>query len=306
MVKSSTQHYLYTNINEEQRNLLQHNVLRPSLQKMMVEMLENYGLREQLEQTLKTSSQLLILEAGSGSGSFLRDFADLLDEQGLLASANLNGVDLNLNYVTSAEQQNQLKPAWANLRYYQHDITLPLERSYSLKLEKKLEFACICATVLIQYLPNARQHVLNLYHYLKPGGVLYLCDLYMSYDGEHSAIAPNAVMEEFGRIGTRVVRNLNEGKIVAEETASWLREAGAEKVQAVLDMAQTSKGDQRSLEILRYYIALVRSVTPALLNQGLIDQATHDKFLSSVFQVERFSFAQLPFIHTLAQKPVQA
>src|SRR3954447_18156755 len=105
---------------------MQHNVLRPVTQKLLVEILENYGLQQRLELAQKTGSQVLILEAGSGSGSFLHDFADLLDEKGLLQAANLTGLDLNISYVSEAEQQNHLKPAWTNLNYYQHDITLPL------------------------------------------------------------------------------------------------------------------------------------------------------------------------------------
>lgn len=299
-----TQQYLYGIVDEEQRNILQHNVLKPTILKLLAEILENYGLRQRLEATLKTGSQVLIMEAGSGSGSFLHDFADFLNEHNLLKAANLNGLDLKEDYVLGAEQQNQRKSAWANINYYHHDITTPLEHNYSLKLEKKLKFDCICATVLLQYFPDAHLHVLNLYNYLKPGGVLYICDSYMSYDGEHPWIAPSPLLEETGRLATGLVRNLNGGKIIAAETAGWLREAGAEQVQTVVDVVQTGKDDQRTLEILRYYIAILRNVIPVLLQASVIDRAKHDQFMAAVFQLDRNSFCQQPFIHTLARKPL--
>lgn len=296
--------YLYSVVDEEQRNILQHNVLKPTILKLLAEMLENYGLRQKLEAALQTGSQVSIMEAGSGSGSFLHDFADFLNEHKLLKAANLNGVELKEDYVISAEQKNRLKPAWANLNYYQHDITSPLEYNYGLKLEKKLKFDCICATVLLQYFPDARQHLLNLYSYLKPGGVLYVCDSYMSYDGEYPWIASSPLLEEAGRLATGLVRNLNGGKIIAAETATWLREAGAEQVQTVVDLIQPKGDDQRTLDILRYYIAVMRNVSPILLGAGLIDQAKHDQFIAAVFQIDRNSFCQQPFIHTIARKPL--
>src|SRR5437868_3691817 len=122
MLDTSTRTYLYSVVNEEQRNVLQHNAIRPTVFKLLAEILENYGLRQRLEAALQSNSQVQILEAGSGSGSFLRDFADFLNEQHLLEAANLNGVDLNLEYVISAEKQNHQKSAWAKINYYQHDI----------------------------------------------------------------------------------------------------------------------------------------------------------------------------------------
>lgn len=303
MSETSTLPYLYGVVNEEQRNMLQHLALQSVIQKLLVEIVDNYGLGQRLKTALNNHSKVLILEAGSGSGSLLHDFADLLDERGLLPAADLNGIDLNGDYVSSAEQKNNQKPTWRDINYYQHDVTEPLSHNFSLKLENKLQYDCICATLLIQYLPNARQHVLDLYNYLKPGGVLYLCDSYMSYEGPQPWIAPNPTMERFGRVATKLVRDLNGGQIVAQETAGWLREAGAEQVQTTYDPIQVKGGDARSIEILRYYIAIVRNVAPVLFQLGLISQAQLDEFLSSIFQIDRTSFAQLPFIHTLARKP---
>jgi hypothetical protein len=101
------------------------------------------------------------------------------------------------------------------------------------------------------------------------------------------------------------VRDLNGGKIIAKETAGWLQEAGAEQVQVITDLIQ-AKGDDDpfSLDVLRYYITIVRGVTPALLKMGLIDQIEYNEILESVFQVGKTSRAQLPFIHTLVRKPL--
>jgi SAM-dependent methyltransferase len=299
-----TQKYLYGVVNEEQRSLLQHHVLKPTIQRILVEILEKYGLRQRLEVAKQTGNQLLILEAGSGSGSLLQDFANLLHQNDLLQAVNLNGVDINLSYVQNAEELNKKSPAWANINYYQHDITQPLEGNYSLNLEKKLQFDCICATVLLQYFPNAHQHILRLYNYLKPGGVLYLCDSYMAYGGEKGWQAPIPGIEKFGLVGTKVVRNINGGKIIAKEAAQWLSDAGAEQVQAVTDLIQAKGSDSFSLEVLRYYIAVVRTATPIHLKNGALTQAEHDDILASVFQITKDSHAQVPFIHTLARKPL--
>src|SRR5690349_11798795 len=103
MMHTSTKQYLYSEINEEQRNILQHNLIKPTILKLLPQMLENYGLRQQLEAARKNRAQLVMLEAGSGSGSFLHDLADFLNEQGLLPAANLNGLELKLDYVMNAE-----------------------------------------------------------------------------------------------------------------------------------------------------------------------------------------------------------
>jgi SAM-dependent methyltransferase len=300
---TSAQKYLYSVVDEEQRNLMQYNVLKPKTCEVLGEVLENYDLRERLEAAKQTGTQVLILEAGSGSGYFLQDFADLLHQHDLLQAANLNGVDIDMRYINSALQLNKKSAAWANINYYQHDITKPFEQNYSLHLEKKLQFDCICATLLMQYLPDAQQHILRLYQYLKPGGVLYLCDSYMWYGGAKGWLAPTPGLEKFG-LGTTLVRNINGGKIIAEETAPWLREAGAEQVQTWFDLIQANEDNPASLDVLRYYIALVRSVTPVLLQVGMINQAEHDDILASVFEIRKTSRAQLPFIHTVARKPL--
>lgn len=297
------QEYLYKVIDEDQRNQLQHLVLRPTIEKVLAAMLGNYGLRPRLEAAKASGSQVLILEAGSGSGSFLRDFADLLQTQGLLAAADLNGLDIDIGYLGQAEELNEQNPAWSNIHYYQHNITVPLEQNMSLNMEKKLQFDCICATVLLQYLPNARQHLERLYDYLKPGGIIYMCDSYMAYEGAKAWQAPNPTIEQFGIIATKLVRDMNGGKIIAEETAGWLREMGAEKIQSIDDLIQADGSNQRSIEALRYYISVVRGASSVLLKLGLIDQAKYDSFLSSVFEINKTSKARLPFIHTIARKP---
>jgi SAM-dependent methyltransferase len=297
------QEYLYKVIDENQRNQLQHLVLRPTIQEVLAAMLGNYGLRPRLEAAKASGSQVLILEAGSGSGSFLRDFADLLQMQGLLAAADLNGLDIDIGYLDQAEQVNQQQLAWENIHYYHHNITVPLEQNMSLSMEKKLQFDCVCATVLLQYLPNARQHLERLYDYLKPGGIIYLCDSYMAYEGAKAWQAPNPTIEQFGIIATKLVRDMNGGKIIAEETAGWLREMGAEHVQSIDDLIEADGCNQRSIEALRYYIAIVRAVSPLLLKLGLINQTQYDAFLASVFEINKTSKARLPFIHTIARKP---
>ena len=297
------QEYLYKVIDEDQRNQLQHLVLRPTIEKVLAAMLENYGLRPRLEAAKASGSQVLILEAGSGSGNFLRDFADLLQTQGLLAAADINGLDIDIGYLGQAEELNRQNPAWANIHYYHHNITVPLEQNMSLSMEKKLQLDCICATVLLQYLPNARQHLERLYDYLKPGGIIYMCDSYMAYEGAKAWQAPNPTIEQFGIIATKLVRDMNGGKIIAEETAGWLREMGAEQVQSIDDLIEADGCNPRSIEALRYYISIVRAVSPLLLKLGLINQAQYDAFLSSVFEINKASKARLPFIHTIARKP---
>jgi SAM-dependent methyltransferase len=297
------QEYLYKAIDENQRNQLQHLVLRPTIHKVLTDMLENYGLRQRLEAARNGGSQVSILEAGSGSGSFLRDFADLLQGQGLLQAADLNGLDIDIGYLDQAEKLDNQNPAWSNIHYYQHNITVPLEQNLSLSMEKKLQFDCICATVLLQYLPNCREHLLRLYNYLKPGGIIYLCDSYMSYEGEKAWQAPNPTIAQFGVAATKLVRDMNGGKIVAEETANWLREMGAEQVQTVDDLIEAAGSDQRGIEVLRYYISVVRGASAILLKLGLINQAKYDSFLAAVFEINKNSKARLPFIHTIARKP---
>lgn len=295
--------YIYEVVNEEQRNLLQHSVLRPKHHELMLTMLEDYGLRQRLEKAKENSTKVSILEAGCGDGYFLQDFADLLQEYGLLQAADLNGVDISLDYILGAEKRAKTKASWSKINYYQGDITLPLEQNFSLKMDQKLQFDCICSTLLFQYLPDAKRHMLHLYNYLKPGGIFYVCDSYMVYGGPRGWEAPIPELVKFG-IATDMVRSLNGGKVVADEAVGWLQEAGATQAQAFSNMLQANGSNQASVDALRYYIAIVRNATPLLLAVGLISKQEHDEILASVFKIGKEDHARLPFIHTLAQKPL--
>ncbi len=296
--------YIYDVINEDKRNLLQHNILKPVTRQMLQEMLATYGLRQKLLVAKEAGTRVSILDAGCGDGFFLQDLADLLDEQGLLDAARLIGVDINEKYLAGAEKRSKEKASWSKILYFVGDVTQPLSQNYSLRTLGLTQLDCICATLLLQYLPNARQHLATLYSSLKPGGILYLCDSNMIYGGEAGWHPPLPELEKFG-IATYMVRALNEGKIVAVECEGWLKEIGAENIKVVWNKIQTGDESEASLEALRYYISLVRSVSPVLVNMGLINKAEQDELVASVYKITGDSKAQLPFIHTLASKPAE-
>jgi SAM-dependent methyltransferase len=301
-MKPSTFKYIYSVLNEEQRNLLQHNILKPKANQILEELFENYNLKHRLQAVRDSDEKLFILEPGCGDGHFLPDLADFFAEKGFLSQVDLTGLDINSEYLAEAKKRVASRTGKSVINYYNVDITEPLEKNFTLSMLKKTQFDCIFVTLVLQYLPNAQKLLQHLYSYLKPGGVIYLCDSYMRYGGEKGWLAPIPEWTPF-EVATELIRDLNGGKVVAEEYAGWLQELGAEQIQVYPNMIETTDDNKESLEALRYYIAIVRGTTPLLLKVGKIDQETHDSILNGVYKITKGARAQLPFIHTIARKP---
>src|SRR5262249_48073709 len=152
-----------------------------------------------------------ILDAGCGLGLFLHDLAEIIEGRFGPTAADFYGIDVDQVAIVAATDFAKIsKPPHPYLNFYLHDVTLPLEKCRGLFLDKQYKFDFIRAHGLIEYLPNARQHVERLYQALKPGGVIYLGDVLFKR-GPDGWIAPHPAFEPFADAFFSSLLGLNQG-----------------------------------------------------------------------------------------------
>jgi 2-polyprenyl-3-methyl-5-hydroxy-6-metoxy-1,4-benzoquinol methylase len=281
---NSLQNYVFGESDDRERLAIVHAFMRANFITQTLQVLDQYGLAQRLEQARLTATRLQILDLGCAEGLFLHDLAALLEERGLLGAAELNGLDVNTAAIATAEAYAKISsPPRPYLNFYVWNMTQPLTDNLILRAEAKTQFDYIYALSVLEYLGEARQQLERIYHMLKPGGIIYLRCL-VTKEGSDGWIALHPVLAPLNRAVGLSITGLNGGIDVATNTAAWLREVGAEDVREYIDKVQAGGAGPRGRESLRSTVLLARNAAPHLIRQGLLTQAQYDEILTTLYR----------------------
>ena len=298
--------YIFANSNDRTRLKLQHDISRPHFLEIIEQVMNDYGLAERLEKAKTRGEKVRILDFGCGEGMFLHDLAEILEKRGLLEAADLNGIDNDRAAIMTADEYCQIsQPPRPYLHFFVHDGTHPLEDCLGLPQDDRLEFDFIFAILVLEHLPDARQHLERLYRNLKPGGVIYLSDFVAQEGGDYGWVLPHPVMLPIGRILNQVWLNKNNGEVIALEIAGWLRQLGAEKVQATPNLAVMGGDTKAGMDMFRNFLLGIRNACPFLIARNIITQAQLDEMLETLYrELTRESTGRTGHMDILALKPL--
>lgn len=313
-MKDKRKDYIFADASSDQERLvLQHQVNKPSFVRAMELVLDEYGLARRLETVLEYNElkalpkkQVRILDLGCGEGLYLHTLAEILENRGLLAAAQLNGIDINRAAIITAEEFSRIaKPPRPYLNFYIGDATRPLEECSALVEEQQSpQFDFIFAVFVLEHLQQARQHLERLYHSLAPGGVLYLRD-FVPQEGEEGWVAFHPVMTRFIHSYVTYLLDLNEGVQVAIEQAGWLRQLGAEQVQAISDKMIATIETDLGRKQLRNDLLIIRNSGSMLVARGKLSQGELNTLLETLFrELGPHSRGQSTHMDTFARKPL--
>lgn len=298
-------------LNDHARLAIQHAGMKPKVVKHMNRALDQYNLAERFQAGVNGNSparKARVLDFGCGEGLFLHDFAELLESRALIERVELSGIDRNSAAVTTAEEFARLSiPPRPFLNFYEHDGLRPLEECVLLRREGypygPVSFDFIFATMVMEHLPNARDHVERLYDALTPGGVIYFygCELERTYE-EFGHFHPT--LKFFGQAVSKMIMSVNPGVSVARSQAEWLREAGAEMVQSTEVEVVVGGDTEYGRWLLKDTVMIARGVGKILIERNALTQARFDEMMSELYsQLTAERQGQGWFIETLARKP---
>lgn len=316
------QNYVFAQSNDRERLMLQYQVFKPSFIAAIEKVLDEYGLAQRLQQVTATTTdakgdagsisnanKVRLMDVGCGEGLFLSEVAALLEARGLLAAADLNGVDLDSGAIATAREFSRVsKPPRPYLNFYVHDATRPFAAQLNLAMGNKLEFDFIMALALVEHLPDARPQVERLYDSLRPGGVIYLRDVVVAgadKDAEDGWLAPHPAMTPIYRHFFAYMQSKNPDVEVAKAQAGWLRERGAEMVQTTTLPFIAGGDSQTGMLMLRNWFMGLRNSSPALVKQGLISQAEVYQTIQTLFrELNASAKGRSVLVDTFARKPL--
>ena len=231
-----------SNSKNSERLAAQYKADKPVFEAALNKVLTDYGLAQKLAQAKASGHKLRILNYRCGEGLYLHLFSEFLESRGLVEGAELYGVDWDPAVIATADEYQKFStPPRPNLRFFVHDLALPLAEGYNLNplrdKEGQVRFDFIFAQRALTYGPHARQVLERLYnHNLKLGGMLYLRDVAVSQEGPQGWYAPHPALQVLGAAIIKIIASSNPGIEVTEATSKWLEELGAYQIQAIKDL----------------------------------------------------------------------
>lgn len=303
-LSSSLLSYISGTVGEKERLFLQYGISRPFFLKTFGQIFgdEGYALANQIKATATTSQKAQLLEVGCNEGLGLQDVVKLLEERGLGSRVELIGLDINRAAIAEAEKR--ARSSGSDIHYYLHDVTVPLESNALLAQETGLSFDFIFATYVLEHLPYTRQVVERLYHYLKPGGVLYLVDY--SYDeGADGWIAPHPAIASILKASERVVRSIPGWENCALEQADWLTAIGADKVKREKYVLAANCDTPENIAMLKNFLYTTLNVGSVLVKRGLLEQTVLEQTRATLMKELGPAYrGQMTVYSTIATKPI--
>jgi SAM-dependent methyltransferase len=296
--------YLFKEVDNRERLAVRYQCYKSSFSQILQKVLDEYGLAAKLQLAKVNRTKSRILNLACGEGQYLQELAALLEERDLLGGAQLSGLDIDSAAVTTAEEFCKLsKPPRPYLSFYTYDFAKPLEKCLGLQAEGPVEFDFIFAIHVSGYLPQAKAYLAQLYERLNRGGVLYLRDV-VTTQGGLGWVAPHPALESFLRLGMDYLAVLNQGLDVATSQAEWLKELGAELVEAI-PLVLVGDGDSKlGQQTLRLILLNFEATAPMLIHKGLCTQRQYEQARDRLFQeFGKHLKGQLGFVDTLVRKP---
>lgn len=296
--------YLLSGSYDGDRLQLEREIRLERFEQLMNRILDEYGLLERLQRAKVAGQKAFILDVGCGEGLVLHDVAHLLEKSGVLEATILAGLDINPASLSVADDYSKVsKPPRPYLHFYRYDATQPLEESDGLRALGATRFDFIYLLNTLEHLPNARSHLARYYNYLAPGGVIYLRD-HVTHKGKDGWLPFHPAMELYPAFGFGYTASINPGVAVGLESADWLRELGAEKVAAQLDIVPVGGETKLGMLMLRNTLMIFPGFVPRLISMGRLTQAQHDANMQTILrETTPQHCGQISYVDTLARHP---
>jgi SAM-dependent methyltransferase len=304
MSQKSFAENIFTDMNDRERLVIQHDTFYPRFATMFKQALDEYGLAQRLAQAKANNTKIEILDVGCGEGLFLHDIANLLEERGLLKAAHLSGFDIDANSVANARLfADTNDPPRPELDFFVADAAKPLAEQ-GITTTGGYDF--IMAIAILEHLVNSRQHLQQLYQLLKPGGVIYT-RVFSAEPGERGWATPHPAFDPLYLPLVEFSIAKNPGVDTAYEASKWLQEWGAEKVQFSPDKVIADGKTPAGINMLNNWLMITRTVANSLVARGVLNQDQVDEQLAKLYQ-ELTPEAQghTTLVDTLARKPDHA
>lgn len=213
------------------RLVLQHSLFEPLVANSFEEIIDVYGLGDLLRQVKAAGNKGQILDVGCGIGHELEMLAALLDARKLLGAAELSGLETNQQLIITAEQN--AKAVNRRLNYYLGDASLPLSENLGLMIDGKVsDLVFIYAAFVLEYLPNPKDVVIDLYKRLRPGGCFYSTNVLYEESERGWFVTHDYVTEAF-RISQQDILAKHGLINIGYSQAEWLAALGAEQIKVV-------------------------------------------------------------------------
>jgi 2-polyprenyl-3-methyl-5-hydroxy-6-metoxy-1,4-benzoquinol methylase len=294
---------IFTDMNDRERLVIQHDAFYPRFTTMFKQALDEYGLAQRLAQAQTNNTKIEILDVGCGEGLFLHDIANLLEERGLLQAAHLSGFDIDANSIANARQFAEAnEPPRPELNFFVADASKPLAEQ-GINTDG---YDFIMAVAVLEHLVNSQQHLQQLYKLLKPGGVIYTRS-FSAEAGERGWATPHPAFDPLYLPLIEFSVRKNPGADTAYAASKWLQEWGAEMVQFSPDKVIADGKTAAGINMLNNWLMITRTVANSLIARGVLSQTQVDEQLAKIYQ-ELTPEAQghTTLVDTLARKPDHA
>ena len=296
---------LFSQADDRERQSVQHQAFKPSFVAAFEHILQDYDLAQQFGTAKLIGEKLNVLEIGCGEGLYLHDIAAAIETHGLIKAVNLIGIDVKVAAISTAEEFCKLSnPPRPYLNFLVEDFARPLDEATSLRMIGGNVFDFIYGLLKLENLPDPRQHLLNWYGALRPGGSLYMRTM-VTHKGSDGWLSIHPALEKLGQIGMNFVVASHDGADLPVETSTWLKEAGAEQVETRLVILPTGGNTQIGVLMARNSLMIVRNMAPLLIKKGLITQQYFEEVMASLYQnASPNMVGQMAFVDISARKPL--
>jgi len=333
-------------MSERDRLVLQHKIFQPCFQNALNRVFghESEGLLKDWFHQGAITAPLFMLDMGCGEGLYLHDLADTLlgrglsladksssssDEDGVAPSrsdAQLIGLDIDSAAVaTAAAFGMEAVPSKSYLNFLVHDATQALETCQMFqylgvpKVEApanipfgfRYQFDFIYAFLVLEHLPQAREHLARWYEALRPGGVIFLFDATLG-EGPEGWYSTQPAILTFFRLFCGYIKRVNPeygteptSLGMTTHTAEWLRELGAEQVETFREIVPFGGPTVQGQQMLRNTWMTIQNSLPRLLATGRLSEAQGQEINETLRRELSPDLAgHTTWIGTLARKPL--
>lgn len=300
--------YLFNDEQSGEYSSLTYTATKEDFVKAIENLLDEYKLGERLAAAKAGGYKLRFLEYSCGEGLYLHGLAEVLEKRGWLDAAEILGIDKEESLIATAEEYAKVsKPPRPYLHFYTHSFNLPLD-AHPLLRDKNGQAAfdlILLTQSLLGQSNDARYRLLRIYREnLKPGGIIHLRE-FVTKTGPEGCISLHPSMQPFTEACMIMLRGLNPGYEVAREASSWLAEAGAEQVQALVEDVPLGGATRTGMNLVRATILAMRRASPYFIAQGLLKQTEYDEIMRVVFhELTPKNEGKERFIRTIARKPI--
>ena len=305
MFTTQQRDYIFKALDDKTREQEVFKSARPRFREIINLVLNQYGLAERLRQAKSMGDKVCMLDLGCSEGLYLHELANILEEQGLLEGASLNGIDRSQAAIGTAQEfALRSKPPRPYLSFYLQDATKPFNENLGMRYNKATQFDFIYSIVTLMYIADAPHNLAKIYNDdLKPGGVIYLRDL-TTADGPFQIISPHPTLSPLVEFYKAFVNSLNQENSTALDAGKWLRELGAEKMQTLEHTLEASSHSPEELAMLRNILLMTRGIAHQMISQNLMTEADFNKLIATVYkEIDRDSRGQVTYFDTVGQKP---